>query len=307
MELEYEPRFLDEVTLRAVRVRPEGRLFHRERERVYRLADAEARGRAFDALNLAWCERLGVLAPIQGALAEQPLVARGVGRCAVGRPPRRRDAGAELLVRPTASGEEAAARCLRLLVAPEMLLEPGALRAFLRRELQHVADMLDPRFGYAPRLPAAAGGPVHERLLRDRYRVVWDATVDGRLVRRGWLPRRVRAERRREFLAAFASLGAEGELAFTRFFIDPAPSHAAIVEFITHAAGRRASGTCALCGFPTSDPEPEPDELPAAVLADIAADFPDWRPTDGCCRQCADLYRSRPLSLGGAAALPGVR
>jgi hypothetical protein len=40
------------------------------------------------------------------------------------------------------------------------------------------------------------------------------------------------------------------------------------------------------------------------VLTEIARDFPDWRPADGCCRQCADLYESRPLSLAGHAALP---
>jgi hypothetical protein len=47
--------------------------------------------------------------------------------------------------------------------------------------------------------------------------------------------------------------------------------------------------------------------LPTDVLAAIAEDFPDWQTADGCCRQCADLYRGRPLSLTSAAALPGVR
>ena len=46
---------------------------------------------------------------------------------------------------------------------------------------------------------------------------------------------------------------------------------------------------------------------PASLAADIAADFPGWRPSDGCCRQCADLYRARALSQATAAALPGVR
>lgn len=306
MEIEYEPRFLEEAVLRAAALRPEGRLFRRERERVYRVGDPEARGRAFDELNLAWCERLGLSRPLVHALAEQPLVTAGVARCAVGRPPHPRDAGAELLVRATEPGAAAASgRLLRLLVAPELLLSPEALVPWLRRELLHAADMLEPRFGYVPHLSVTAGGPGHDHLARERYRVVWDATVDGRLLRAGRLPRETRAARRAEFLRAFALLGAVAEDAFLRFFLDPEPTHAAIAAFV--AAAGRASDACALCGFTSADLETAPAELPAAVLSEIARDAPGWRPADGLCRQCADLYRARPLSRAGEAALPGLR
>jgi hypothetical protein len=310
MEIEFEPRFLDEAVLRLASARPEGRLFYRERESIYRIADTEKRGRAFDALTAAWSERLGLVRSFADALAEQPLVVAGVARCAVGRPPSRRDAGAELLVRPTRGGEQPpAARLLRLLLAPEMLLAPDALRVFLQRELQHVSDMLDPHFAYEPRLPAVAGGPGHEALLRERYRGVWDVSVDGRLMRSGRLPSRVREERRDEFLRTFAALGGSADLAFNDFFTEPAPTHATIVEFVTASFGAaaRAPTACALCGAPTADPESDPSLLPADVREWIRADFPAWRPVDGCCRQCADLYRARPLSLAGAAGIPGIR
>jgi hypothetical protein len=309
IHVEYEPRFLEEVVLRAAAARPEGRLLHRERERCYAVPDAETRGQTFEALAAAWGARLGLDRPIRDALAEQPLIAAGVDRVGVGRPPRPGATGAELLVRTRRPGEPAAAsRRLRLLLAPDALLDPARLLPFLRRELQHVADMLDPRFGYAPHLPAAAGGPAHERLLRDRYRVVWDVTVDGRLLRAGRLPRTVREERRVEFLRTFPALGAEGGFAFARFFLDPSPTHTGIADFVTRAAGLpRAAGACALCGFPTTDLEPAPAALPAEALREIGDEFPAWQPADGCCRQCADLYRARRLSRAGAAALPGVR
>jgi hypothetical protein len=300
MEIEYEPRFLEEAVLRAAGERPEGRLYRRERERLYAIADAEARGAAFDALNVSWFTRFGLDRPLARAFAEQPLVTAGVTRCAVGRPPRRRDAGADLMVRP-------GARLLRLLLAPELLLAGDELLAFLRRELQHVADMVDPRFGYAPSLPPVPGGPAYDRLLRERYRVVWDVTVDGRLVRAGHLPPTARRARRQEFLDTFGAF-AEAELEFERLFADRAPTHAAITAFVlATAAGARAGGACALCGFPTSDLEPDPAALAAEVGAEIVADCPGWQPAAGCCRQCADLYRARAMSRAAAAALPGVR
>ncbi len=309
MQIEYEPAFLDAAVRLALVVRPEARLYHRERERVYREPDPERRVRAFEALDRSWFERLGLGRPFHQALAEQPLILAGVDRVGVGRPPQRRDAGAELLVRARRDGEPAsAARVLRLLVMPEALGVDADIVAFLRRELLHVADMLDPGFGYEPSL-AAAGGPAHGRLLRDRYRAVWDATVDGRLSHAGRLEGDVRARRAADFARAFPRLdGDEATRAFARFFDDPAPTHATIVEFVTRsgAAGGPAAGVCFLCGFPTADLDPDPVGLLATAGAELVRDFPGWRPEDGCCRQCADLYRAASLSRAAAAALPGI-
>jgi hypothetical protein len=306
MRIDYEPRFIEEAVLRAIASRPEARRFYRERDAAYDVPDPEARGRAFDALHGAWYERLGLGAPLAQALGEQPLIAAGVARCAVGRSPRRQDAGAELLVRAE-PGERVDARLLRLLLAPEALLERGPLLCFLRRELQHVADMLDPAFGYTPALPPA-GGPAHERLLRDRYRAAWNATVDGRLVRAHRLPGSARGERLLEFASAFPSLGEAIEDVFALVFEDPAPTHATLVALVSTAGGAPAGvGACALCGFPGADRDPALAALPAQVVAAIRCDFPDWTAEAGCCRQCADLYRAQKLSAAGAAALPGIR
>jgi len=311
MEIEYEPRFLDEAVLRAAATRPEGRLFYRERERLYALADPEERSTAFDRLSAAWFERLDLARPLASALAEQPQLGDAIALCAVGRPPRPRERGAELLVRSApGTPPTAAARLLRLLLPPELLLAPEVATPFLRRELQHVADMLDPRFGYEPRLPPAAGGATHERLLRDRYRVVWDTTVDGRLLRRGWQAPAVRGERQDEFVRTFAALGDEAPRVFARFFDDPAPSHRAIIAFVASpaaeegAAGPRA---CPLCGCPTTAFAGDLSDLPSETLAEIGGAYPGWTAATGCCPQCADLYRARPMSLRSAAALPGVR
>lgn len=51
----------------------------------------------------------------------------------------------------------------------------------MRRELLHVADMLDERFGYVRE--TFSGEPSRQNLQRDRYRVLWDTYVAGRLDR----------------------------------------------------------------------------------------------------------------------------
>jgi hypothetical protein len=59
------------------------------------------------------------------------------------------------------------------------------VRVLLRHELMHVADMLDPAFGYERSLPTSDDGPSADNIVRDRYRVLWDVTIDGRLARAG--------------------------------------------------------------------------------------------------------------------------
>lgn len=313
MRIEYEPRFLDEVVLRALAMRPEGRRFHRERERIYDNADPEERGVAFDALNVAWCERLGIARPLVDAISDEPLVAMGVDRCAVGRPPTPSDIGAELIVRAARPVEATpATRVVRFLLRPEWLLEPATLTPLLRRELRHVADMLDPAFGYEPRLPNTGVGRTHERLLRDRYRAAWNATVDGRLVRAGRLEPGVREQCWAEFAAVFGTLDEAAPAAFAALFDDPAPTHARLVALATAprtvVVGPGAGPVvCPLCECPSARGLTDGAMLPDPVQAEIVADFPAWSPDDGCCRQCADLYSARPLSRAEAATFPGIR
>jgi len=312
MQIEYEPRFLDEAVRGAVAKSPAARAFHRERERLYAIADPAARERAFDALNVAWSERLGLMHVVSEALAEEPLVPAHVERCFVGRPPTPSDIGAELIVRtPAAGAAEPVRRVVRLLIRPEWLLDSAALVSLLRRELRHVADMLDPDFGYDPHLPAAAGRS-HERLVRERYRAAWNATVDGRLVRAGVLDVDARERCWTEFAGVFGTLGGAAPAAFEALFDDPAPTHARLVAL---AAAPRAvvvgadAGPvlCPLCGCPSAHGLCDGTLLPDPVQAEIDVDYPGWTPDDGCCRQCADLYAARPLSQAEAAALPGIR
>jgi hypothetical protein len=291
--LEYEPRLVEEATLLAVAGHPEESAFRRERDRLYEIADPEAREAAFRAFHAAWFERLGLGRPIGWAIEERGLIKRAAERCLVVSAVSSREEGAELFV-----AERRRSVAIRL--APATLLAPERLLALLRHELLHIADMLDPHFAYEPWLSASDAGPAHRDLLKDRYRVVWDAYIDGRLSRLGWAPAGVRAERLNDFRRAFPMLGERAEAAFERFFSAASLRHAELAAFTVDPGSGR--GCCALCRFPTHTFEPRPDELPSAVRERIGSDFPEWKPAAGLCLQCADLYRARALSEGFSRA-----
>jgi hypothetical protein len=309
----YDPGLVEEASFLAVRGRPQERAFHAGRDRLYNLAHAEAQDRAFQDYHALWFTRLGLGAAIEQAFAEQPSIAQTVPGCVVGRALNRKDEGAELFVSPLAEGlSERDRRSVGLFLRPESLLDPDTLLGFLRHELFHIADMLNPDFAYEPTLPQSEGGPVYDRLLRDRYRALWDATIDGRLLRRGWVSSSVRERCLRDFARAFPMLGARAveafAKAFARFFDIDQHTHAELVAFAGNPGGVSGplshGGRCPLCRFPTYAFEPHAEQLPTAVIARITRDFPAWLPSQGLCPQCADLYRAQPLSAAAVRQLP---
>jgi hypothetical protein len=311
--LDYEPALVEEAVLIAIRGHREERAFRRERDRLYEERDAEAREAAFRKHHVAWFERLALGRPVCLAFTEWPAIGattRG-NRVALARS--RHEEGAELFVgSPADTPAGTAARWVVIRLRPEMLAAPDRTLGILRHELLHIADMLDPRFRYEPRLPSSPAGPAHENLLRERYRVLWDAFVDGRLVRLGLAPALLRDNRLAEFARTFPMLGPmlgpRMEETFARFFDGEACTHPDLVALAINPdgaaslspsgarpadAGPRPGERCPLCRFPTHAFEPTPEALPGDVVASIQTDFPAWSPTHGLCRQCADLYRSR--------------
>jgi hypothetical protein len=183
----------------------------------------------------------------------------------------------------------------------------------LRCELFHIADMLDADFAYEPSLPKAEGGPTYDTLITNRYRVLWDITIHGRMTRRGWLPESDRADQLAYFRDAFPMLKDNADESFDPFFDSDRPTHPELVAFAfdPRNAGGSAGDPCApgthcpLCKFPTHSFEPKPENLGDDVLAAIKGDFENWMPSMGLCAQCADLYRASRLSLAALKLLPG--
>jgi hypothetical protein len=248
IRLAIAPDLMEEAVLLAERQAPPAvsRAFRRERDRIYRIVDPDAREARFEALHLRWFARFGLKARLASAVNGH---ARGAGLQACHGAPFRWPAGVAgrladgRVIRATARAEEGAdlvdavapgpdgRPLLVIRLRPMTLVDPATLRALLRHELTHVADMLDPAFGYQRALPPSDDGPQADTLLRDRYRVVWDVTIDGRLARDGAAHPVAHEARWREFHAAFAAIGVSCSRVFDRWWSEPRPTHAKLLAF----------------------------------------------------------------------------
>lgn len=292
--IDYDAVLVEEAVLLAERTleRSDRVRFRAERDRVYEAAPGDQREVRFEEMHGRWFLRLGLDRPLHHAFSAQPDLMLRTWSCRVG--PAR--SGREEMADLREAGSEPVCRASILIrLRPESFLDPERLATFLDHELQHVADMTDPAFGYRTELPASDAGPAHENLLRDRYRAVWDATIDGRLFRRGLLAEASPEACRAEFARAFPMLETRTEEHFRRWFDDPGPTHGAIAAFVLDppAAGRGPAGRCPICRFPTSRLDPHPERIPAAALAQLQRAHPGWLPAQGLCLQCGEISIAR--------------
>jgi hypothetical protein len=311
--IHYDQRLREEAVFLAQRTGRDAPELQRERDRIYAVADQDERERRFGELYRSWFVRLELGKILEQALEEQPAIT-SMATCFVVFAGHAKEEGAELFVASDMKAETQR-RTLAILLRPESLLDAEPLLVFLRHELFHIADMVDPAFAYEPVLPAGDAGPTYDALLRERYRALWDTAINGRMHKRGWLPDSARSRQLSEFARSFPMLGDATGPIFDRFFVYEPHSHP---EFVAFAQNPRAAldadltatqpgSRCALCGFPTYMFEPCPERLDKPTLAEITKDFPRWRPADGLCKQCAELYRARRLSMAAARSLPGWR
>ena len=300
MQMTYAPDLVEEAVLLAERTAPAdaARSFRRERNRVYEVVDPESREAGFRALHLRWFARLALHRTIEETVNECVEIPHRLAEARVLRALTRQEESADLLdrVRP----EDTDPRPLLVIrLRPATLLDRDGQQTLLRHELMHVADMLDPAFGYERSLPGSDDGPSGDNILRDRYRVLWDATIDGRLMRVGKIGGCVREARYREFIATFAMLGERTSDIFAEWFDSVCPTHRALVEFArspccgSGGSSVANSGRCPLCRFPIASLDGRPGRLSAHAQAMIRAEHPAWRIELGLCPQCLDLYEAR--------------
>ena len=191
-----------------------------------------------------------------------------------------------------------------------LFLEPDALRLYLRREVGAVEDTLDPEFGYTPGtlLPDRPGAM--ENLARERLRLLWGTSVDGRLARRRGDYARLRDERIAQARVVYRSLPAElPERLVETLWAGPRPafrdlklwacdSESLLAAFLPGARPSAAvfvpGSPCPLCGFPVARVESEWQTPERGQLAElITGDFPGWRSASGACERCVEGYAVR--------------
>jgi hypothetical protein len=301
MRFTYDPELIEEVVLlweRTAMPAERGK-FRRERDGVYEIADGERREASFKTLHQRWFVRLAFGASVERLVNEPSEIAGRVRTVRVLRALTRREECADIVDHFVPTGPQP---LLLLRLRPQTLLDSAAVTRLLRHELMHVTDMLDPRFGYERALPSSDGGPSADNIVRDRYRVLWDVTIDGRLARMGLIDPAVRQKRLQEFAAAFPVLGEACAAAFDEWFGGSEPTHERLMAFAQAPTGSAVdgeSGRCPLCRFPVASLDPRIDDLSPSARAAIEHDYPSWRMAHGLCSQCFDLYEARVGQCSG--------
>ncbi len=179
-------------------------------------------------------------------------------------------------------------------LCPSRFLEPAGMEGTLHHQLTHMNDAI--HHGFTVPSGRLGGGGV---AIRERYLVLWDTYIDGRLESQGKSGAEPREARLSQFQASFPHLPPEAALAcFQGLWQAPEMSHATILSWAEEPAclapapqsvGPTPGARCPLCSFPTHDwaaPDPRLAEL-------VSADFPLWRPEQGMCGRCAELYQVR--------------
>ncbi|HNQ73129.1 MAG TPA: hypothetical protein PKN95_05945 [Verrucomicrobiota bacterium] len=275
--------------------------FHREREKCYDLRDPDARHAAFFQVHLDWFREWRLEQPLTEVVEEFVLVRGRLTTLAVRKATGRHDEGAELYVNET--GERTGLLALR----PERLLHRVTVRDFLRHEFMHLHDMLDPAFGYAPALDLPGLNAAQKRLARERYRLLWDITIDGRLAAAGHTPAATREQHMLAFDRGY-SFWPEARRGETldSLWRCPAPRHTDLLALIADPRGLQDAarpapgGSCPLCEFPTFHWAVAATLAPA-MLRRILAAFPAWQPEQGLCSRCLETYEaSAALELAAA-------
>ncbi len=320
--VEYDSTFIEQATLLAARRsdRFEGEL-HRAIDPVYEIADEEQRQQAFARVFQEFFARFGLDRPVADLIMERPLISRHVGRCIVREAPRAKDESAELFVQTDTPKEATPGRTLVIHACPQTLLDAQEFTSRMRRELVHVSDMLDERFAY--RREAIAGLPARQNLVRDRYRVLWDIYIEGRLEGERLGEKQRGSALRHAFGRVFAEGNASrGLAAFDRVFQAPTLTHHQLLSWAHNPEALFGDGTdspqvsrpspgerCPLCGFPTHDWFEFGSDSAHTIASTIKTSNENWSADQGACRQCAELFAATSAPRGGqyAPQLSGSR
>ncbi len=299
----YDPALVEAVVdllLRAGDLRLNSGRYRRAADRIYvQYATPDERRAAFGALHLRLFEELGYAAIVAVATA------RLAGRT-----------DEVVITRAWAEAEERAelspdGQMVGLRLRPVWCASTADLQRFLAHELGHVADMLDPAFGYGA---GGFGGNVSP-LVAERFGCLWDCVVDGRLALAGEPSLHGREDLERACARLFSFPREIAAAVVRRLWEGERPAYAVLIRWARHpavlaawtglavhpedvASTPRPGDPCPLCGFPTY--------AWAEVIGEQAADlireeFPAWRSGDGACARCVEVYQIRGAGWFAAA------
>jgi len=215
--------------------------------------------------------------------------------------------------------EEKGQKGVGIKLIPRRFYDP-AINRYLRHELTHISDMLDPAFGYDPDTKVGMN-PGEEHLILNRYRVLWSLHVDSRIARLGKEPMFSREYRLREFRSWYRKIPpTQVESVFEGLWQTEYFTHAELVEMsqdtlrVMERAVEVEEGElpaevpakpmlmpgfpCPLCRFPTySWVEDLEEKVEPYVLDYIRDNHPGWDVDYGACDRCVEVYRLRAAGV----------
>lgn len=298
--LQFDPRLAEVVVFEAIRAIEAGgggescASFDRERERIYGLTDRRQRDAAFRRLHESWLSTLGFSADILEAAAEAGVKFESIHCVFVHGVAGRTQEGSELF-------EKDGRRTLVLALRPARFRDRSQLLRFARHEFRLAADLMDSRFEFARELDIV-DGVLPPQLLKDRYRLLWSISADGRIERAGFEGLHDASEWRQVFDKTFSFLDpAQRDDLFDQVHGSDAPSHKRFLSiarnprtgFGNHLTppGGSAPGTlCPLCGFPTFEWCRDLRQYPNSFHLTIGARHPGWTVEQGACASCVERY-----------------
>ena len=301
--LEYSPSLIEEAVMRFISDREEETVFREERNALYEIKDGEQRDSAFQNFHLSWFAKLELDTPLVKYLCFYPHIITKVDRVAIIQAPTKKKEGAELFRKNDKlySNDDKNTSIL-ITLTPEQFCKPARLFDYLRHELQHIEDMLNPDFGYRMNSSNPKVSTLINSLFLQRYSVLWDLTVDGRLSNKEWQTSLSKEKHFEKFQQTFQLPFGESSRLFDYFFDNPNPTHEKLEDFAVDPLGwlqdsenvkDASKGNCSLCTFSSTDLTTIPEQFSVEIIEQIQKENPDWKLSDPVCGQCIDIYESR--------------
>jgi hypothetical protein len=314
VKIAYDPLLTEAVLLQEIARRREAgdaalfRAYHAAADPLYHRSP-EAREVAFRELHQALFLKLGFAGAVEAELTPVPSIGARAQEILVALAAAPHEEGADLSLDSSATNGQPATR-VGIRLRAEQFLDRVALQRFVRHELRHIVDLLDPDFGYEGDRRLALGSPIEENLVRGRYRLLWCLSIDARLDAAGDEPLADREARRKEFEVEYRRFPLPArEAIFEHLWRPEARSHRWLLDMATDSRtllhltgdipeldpelirpGPLPGSPCPLCRFPSYHFVEDQNILDRALVAEIRRDFPDWGVDDGMCERCLEVY-----------------
>ncbi|MBI1746306.1 MAG: hypothetical protein HYR55_06925 [Acidobacteria bacterium] len=313
MLIRSDPALMEEIVFWEIKRREEQgdlqifRTYHQLADAIYEEPSTIRREVEFAKLHEKFFRVMGFETLIAQVLSEFAPLAGKVAEVFVARAIRPQDEGADLSHFGNRIG---------IKIRAERFRDAESLKTFMRHEFYHVADMLDPTFGYEPNDVQQVSSPAEESLLRDRYKVLWNILIESRLRKAGKPTMAGREERFAEFEALYQKLPLTPRVAvFDVLWSAEQLTHRDLIEMASNTeyllertgtrldqGGERPSeaaplpgSKCPLCRFPSYTWGRVSDEITARRIQE---DFHDWSPSYGVCVRCIEAYESQEQFIG---------